>query len=159
MDSFAFLWQGRIEVLPFALWLKMVAPRFVPCDGTWQKRILLLIPLQMTQTCSHSVSRLSLHQLMWNPLLANFSKLQVIFDNGMPGAMANADLSTKLFLCDSLVFWIRPSIRTISSGIMAWWTCPGHESSCSVVCPSRNLFCHSCTLVRDIQYSPYTADM
>ena len=36
---------------------------------------------------------------------------------------------------------------------------PGRESSCSYVRPSRNLFCNSCTLVRDIQCSSYTADV
>ena len=86
MDSFGFLWQGRIEIfpllaLPFALGLKMVTPCFVPCDDMWQKCILfLVILLQMTQTCSHSVNRFSLRQLMQNPLHANFSELQVIFD-------------------------------------------------------------------------------
>ena len=103
-------WAGRIEVfpllaLPFALGLKMVAPCFVPCDDMWQKHILfLMVLLQMTQTCNHSVNLLSLHQLMQNPLHANFSVLQVIFDNGMHGAVANADLNTNLFFCDSSVF-------------------------------------------------------
>ena len=110
MDSFRFLWRGRIEVflllaLPFALGLKMVAPCLVPCDDTWQKCILFLIVLlQMTQTCSHSVSHLSLCQLMWNPLRKNFSELLVIFDNGMHGALANANLNTNLFLFDLSVF-------------------------------------------------------
>ena len=52
--GFGFLWRGRTEVfpllaLPFALGIKMVAPPFVPCDDTWEKRILfLVVPLQMT---------------------------------------------------------------------------------------------------------------
>ena len=76
--NFGFLWRGRIEVfpllaLPFALGLKMVAPCFVPCDDTRQKRILfLVVPVQMNQTCSHSVNRLPLRQLMRNPLRENF---------------------------------------------------------------------------------------
>ena len=37
---------------------------------------------------------------MQNPLQANFSELQVIFDNGMHGAMANAHLDMNLFLYD-----------------------------------------------------------
>ena len=77
-----------------------------------EKRILFLVVLlQMTQTCSHSVNHLSLCQLMRNPLHTNFLELQVIFDNGMHGAMANADLNTHLFLCDSSVF----SDQTINS--------------------------------------------
>ena len=165
MDSFGFLWQGRIEVfpllaLPFTLALKMVAPHFVRCDNMWQKHVLfLVVPLQMTQTCSYSVNRLSLHQLMQNTLHANFSELQAIFDNGMHGAMANADLNSNLFLCGSLVFRIWPSICTITSDIIARWVCLGYKSSCSDVHPSQNLFCHLCTLVRDIQCSPYTEDM
>ena len=79
----------------------MVAPHSMPCDDMWQKCILLLVVLlQMTQTCSHSVNRLSLHQLMQNPVHVNFLDLQVIFDNGMHGAMANAHLNMNLFLCD-----------------------------------------------------------
>ena len=58
----------------------------------------------MTQKFSHSVNRLFLRQLMRKSLCANFSELQVIFDNGMHGAMANADLTRNLFLCDSSVF-------------------------------------------------------
>ena len=54
---------------------------------------------------------------------------------------------------------ISPSIRAITSGVMARWPCPWRESSCSDVRPSQNLFCYSCTLARDIQCSPYTADM
>ena len=89
---------------PFALGLKMVAPRSVPCDDMLQKRILLLVvPLQMTQISSH-VNRLSLRQLMRNTLRAIFSELQVIFDNGMHGAMANADLNTNLPLFNSSFF-------------------------------------------------------
>ena len=165
MDSFGFLLRGRIELfpllaLPFALGLKMVALRFVPSDNTWQTRIFfLMVLLQMTQICSHSVNRLSLCQLMQNPLCAKFLELQVIFDIGIHGAMANADLNTNLFLCDLSVFRIRPSIHTITSGVMARWACSGCELSYSDVCPSCNLFCHSCTLVRDIQCSSYTADI
>ena len=102
MDSFGFLWRERIEgfpllALPFALGLS--------CDDTWQKRILfLVVPLQMTQIFSHSVNRLSLCQLMRNPLHANFSEMQVIFDNGMHRAIANSDLNTNLFIWDSSVF-------------------------------------------------------
>ena len=62
--------------------------------------LFLVVPLQMIQTCSHSVNRLSMRQLMRNPLRAIFSVLQVIIDNGM----ANANLNANLFLCDSSVF-------------------------------------------------------
>ena len=33
----------------------------------------------------------------------------------------------------------------------ARWASPGQESPCSDMRPLRNLFCHSCTLVKDIQ--------
>ena len=49
---------------------------------------------------------------------------------------------------------IRPSIRANTSGVMARWAYPGHKSSCNDVFPSRNLFCPSGSLVRDIQCSP-----
>ena len=110
IGSFGFLWRGRIKVFPllallFTIMLKMVAPHFIPCDDLWQKCILfLMVPLQMTQTCRHSVNRLSLCQLKRNPLRTNFLELQVIFDNGMHGAMANANLNTNIFLCDLSVF-------------------------------------------------------
>ena len=58
-------------------------------------------------------------------------------------------------ICSSVIHLfshIRPSIRAITSGIMARWAYPGCESSCSNVYPSWNLFCHSCTFVRDIQH-------
>ena len=64
----------------------------------------LVIPLQITRTCSHSVNRLSLRHLMRKTLRTNFSEMQVIFDNGMHGAMTNAGLNTNLFLCDTSVF-------------------------------------------------------
>ena len=143
MYSFGFLWWGRIEVfpllaLPFALGLKMVAPCFVPCDDTWQKRIpFLVVPLQMTQTCSHSANRLYLRQLMRNPLRMNFSELQVIFDNGVHGAMGNVDLNTNLFFCSSSVF---PDLAINSSNHIRRNDSvglPERESFCSDVRPSR----------------------
>ena len=99
--------------------------------------LLLVVPLQMTQTCSHFVNRLSLLQLLRNPL-------QVIFDNGTHGAMANANLNTNLFLCDWSVCRTRPSIRTITSGVMTRWACPGRYSSCSDVRPSLLTLVHTC---------------
>ena len=98
--------------------------------------------------CSHSVNRLSLRQLMRNPLRANFSELQVIFEYGMHGAMANVDLNTNLFLCDSSVF--PDQTNNPLNNIMAQWTCPWCESFCSGVRPSPKLFWRSCTLLRDI---------
>ena len=64
----------------------------------------LVIPLKITRKCSRSVIRLSLRQVMRNTLRTNFSEMQVIFDNGMHGAMTKAGMNTNLFLCDSSVF-------------------------------------------------------
>ena len=55
-------------------------------------------------------------------------------------------------ICSSVIrrfSLIRPSIRAITSG----------ESSCSDVRPSQNISCQSCIYVRDMQCSPYKADV
>ena len=41
---------------------------------------------------------------------------------------------------------IRPSIRSITTGVMPWWICSGRELYCIDVRPSRKLFRHSFTL-------------
>ncbi|XP_068084802.1 hydrocephalus-inducing protein homolog [Anabrus simplex] len=88
---------GRIMMFAWlAFRLEIVAPRFIPYDDMGQKRILFL--------CRLSVNLLSLHQLMRKALRVNFAETHVIFDNGMHGAMANADVNSNFFLCDLSVF-------------------------------------------------------
>ena len=63
-------------------------------------------------------------------------------------------MPTWTWICSSVICRFSrttPSIRAVTSRIMGRWACPGHESSCSNVHPLQNLFCHLCTLFRDIQ--------